>query len=270
MRPQIVWTIFRKEITEALRDRVTLSVVILLPLLLYPLLITAMSKMQKSDAASADKRVSKIAVWGDAPPQLLNWLQRTNILAIKTNVGLTDEARAVLEHLDFRSEEKQTNAAAVANTKTNAVTEKPLIAAARKIVSEKKADAVLVVLPGFADAMEDDGLGKAFIYYDSVRASSEQAHFRLANELQELRRRLITAREKEHGLLAGFSRAIEMRSEDIATKQRKAGQVLSNVLPLILILLSAMGALYAAIDITAGEKDRMTMQTLLCAPVLSI
>src|SRR4030095_3675492 len=32
-------------------------------------------------------------------------------------------------------------------------------------------------------------------------------------------------------------------------------------------MLSATGALYAAIDLTAGEKDRATMQTLLCAPI---
>ena len=37
MRPHILWTIFRKELTEALRDRVTLLVMIGLPLLIYPL-----------------------------------------------------------------------------------------------------------------------------------------------------------------------------------------------------------------------------------------
>jgi ABC-type Na+ efflux pump permease subunit len=42
------------------------------------------------------------------------------------------------------------------------------------------------------------------------------------------------------------------------------------LLPYMLILFSAMSGFYAAIDMTAGEKERGTMQTLLCAPVESL
>ena len=40
MRPRIIWTIFCKEITEALRDRVTLLVLVGLPLVLYPVTLS--------------------------------------------------------------------------------------------------------------------------------------------------------------------------------------------------------------------------------------
>ncbi|HXJ71975.1 MAG TPA: CPBP family glutamic-type intramembrane protease, partial [Candidatus Dormibacteraeota bacterium] len=56
----------------------------------------------------------------------------------------------------------------------------------------------------------------------------------------------------------------------MAQLQRKTGRILGMGLPFILIMLSATGALYAAIDLTAGEKDRATMQTLLCSPVHSL
>ena len=88
MRPHIIWTIFRKEITEALRDRVTLAAVIGLPLLLYPLMILGMTKVQKAHIESEDERVSQAAVWGDAPVTLLTALHNV------TNLSLTNWAGA--------------------------------------------------------------------------------------------------------------------------------------------------------------------------------
>ncbi len=44
MRPRIVLTIVRKELLEALRDRRTLFMMIVLPILLYPLLILGVSR----------------------------------------------------------------------------------------------------------------------------------------------------------------------------------------------------------------------------------
>jgi len=266
MRPHIIWTIFRKEITEALRDRVTLAVVILLPLLLYPLVFMGMAKIQKSEESTAEKRISRIAIWGDAPARVLEWLQRTNIFTVEPGLEWRNQTLA-----GGLEEASPTNSAPdSAATSTNETDHAMLAAAARDLVASQKADAVLVVRPGFADALEQHGLAKVTIFYDSVRPASQQARDRLADELSNLRGELVAERERDHALLAGFARALETRSEDLASRQRKVNQILGNVLPLLLIVLSAMGALYAAIDLTAGEKDRMTMQTLLCAPVSSI
>lgn len=73
MRPHIVRTIFRKELTEALRDRVTLLILIGLPLVLYPLLIVGMTKVSKSRETVEERRVSQVAVWGTLPPALREW-----------------------------------------------------------------------------------------------------------------------------------------------------------------------------------------------------
>ena len=102
MRPPIVWSIYRKEITEALRDRVTLLVVIGLPMLLYPLLITSVSKVQQSHQATEDKRASQIAVWGAAPASLFDWLKRTNVFVLESWAGLPDTLRR-----DFEAEQLQ-------------------------------------------------------------------------------------------------------------------------------------------------------------------
>jgi len=261
MRPHIIWTIFRKEITEALRDRLTLAAVIGLPLLLYPLMILGMTKVQKAHIESEDERVSQAAVWGDAPESLLTALQTS------TNVSLTNWA-GVSEGLlaEFRAGKFQPaagedlNASAATNRNT-------LIETARQLVLDRKQDAVLIVWPGFNEALTAEGLGKVSICYDSVRPASEKARDRLTEALRAYRTKLVAHREQAHGLTPGFAAGLEIRVNNLAPPKRQVGERLGLLLPFIVILLSATGGLYASIDITAGEKDRATMQTLLCAPV---
>jgi sodium transport system permease protein len=55
---------------------------------------------------------------------------------------------------------------------------------------------------------------------------------------------------------------------DVAPASRQAGRLIGTMLPFLLLTLCIVGGLYPAIDLTAGEKERGTMQTLMCAPVL--
>ena len=276
MRPQIVWTIFRKEITEALRDRLTLTVVIVLPILLYPLMVMMLGKLQSAQAETEEQRVSQVAVWGEAPASLLKWLGTTNQLEIKTWTGAPPAVKAGLESGRFQppAAESDRDAASPAKRKTATQISDPpedeLLQAARSTITRRDLDAVLVVWPGFNGALSSDGLAKVSICYDSVRPASQKARDRLSRALTAFRRSVVKDRERAHGLAEGFTSALDIRSQNIAPPKRIAGERLGLLLPFVLIMLSATGALYASIDLTAGEKDRATMQTLLCAPVLSL
>jgi sodium transport system permease protein len=273
MRFEIVWTIFRKEITESLRDRMTLMVVVGLPMLIYPLMVTGITKLQRSHAATEDKRVSKVVVWGEAPSALLDWLRRTNTLELSFNVGLPPELQRDLAGGKLQPPTENVSGSRSVRPPTNATNpqpETPLVLAARELLGGPNADAVLMLWPGFAEEAMKEGLGRATIYLDSVQPSSVKAEERLVEQLAGFRRDLVTRREQARALSKGFSTAISSRSEDVAPPRRRSGRILGVGLPFVLIMLSATGALYAAIDLTAGEKDRATMQTLLCAPVHSL
>src|SRR5688572_13191725 len=71
MRLNIVLVILRKELTETLRDRRTLMMMIGLPVLLYPLMLIGISKVQESQSEARAARMSRVAVWGDAPGEML-------------------------------------------------------------------------------------------------------------------------------------------------------------------------------------------------------
>ena len=275
MRPAIVWTIFRKEITEALRDRVTLAVLLGLPLLVYPLMIMGISKVQKTQAASEDQRVSKVVLWGEAPAALESRLQRINTLSLAPRWQGASESL----HRDLVSgkippppsrAEADARRPEPVDKSTNAAPESPLVPAARAVIARGDADAVLVLWPGFADALDREGEGKASIFFDSVKPTSDKASERLGNELSAWRRELVKERLLARGLAVSFAAPLNVRSENVASPRRQTGLAIGALLPLVLVLLSATGALYASIDLTAGEKDRSTMQTLLCAPVHSL
>jgi sodium transport system permease protein len=247
-----------------------------LPLLLYPAMIIVISKVQKTQAATEDRRVSRICVWGELPAAALSRLQATNTLRVEpTWFGASEPLRRDLESGTLKPpttpRTESENASILAEVKqTNSPVAEALSQAAREAIAKGTADAVVVVWPGFASALNQNGLGKAAILYDSVKPASLKASWRVYDELQVFRRELVRQRIKERGLGEGFASAFELRHENIAPPRRKVGHSLGIFLPFVLVMLSATGALYASIDLTAGEKDRATMQTLLCAPVQSL
>ena len=91
MRPQTIWTIYRKEILDTLRDRRTLLMMLGVPIFLYPLLIIGVTKFAESSAATAIERASKVAVWGEMPKTLESHFAREEKLKLAGPVGAPAE-----------------------------------------------------------------------------------------------------------------------------------------------------------------------------------
>jgi sodium transport system permease protein len=270
MRRAIVLTIFRKELLETLRDRRTLFMMVGLPILLYPMLIIAFSWFQESQSSAREERRSTVLVWGEGPAALLDGLRAAPRIDARPAEAPGPARRAIEAgrhrlpapaqgggHQDRRGAAETTEA------------ENPVLAAARAEIAARRADAVVVAWPGFGASVERDGLGELSVYYDSVSADSAKANERASAAVEDYRRRLVVERERALGLPAGFARAVTVFSRNVASDSRRSGDALGSILPFLLISMSLLGAFYPAIDLTAGEKERGTMQTLLCAPVRS-
>ncbi len=54
---------------------------------------------------------------------------------------------------------------------------------------------------------------------------------------------------------------------NVASSEKMGGMILGSFLPYMMILFTLMGGMYAAMDVTAGEKERSTLETLLVSPV---
>ncbi len=272
MRLRVVFTIVRKELTEALRDRRTLFMMIALPILLYPLLILGLSRLQEGQQAATAARTSKVALWGEVPAEIRERLTAKGKVELLPWAGATEAVRAGLTMrqltppptppLDLDAPDQP--------PKPRKMPETAWAKAAQQAILDRKADAVLIAWPGFADRTAKGELGVASILFDSVRDNSRKARDRVSDVMRLYRLDLQRQREQKLGLAPGFATGIELQSTNVATEQRKSGMFIGMLLPYMLIMFSAMSGFYAAIDMTAGEKERGTMQTLLCAPVESL
>jgi len=285
MRPAIVFEIVRKELTETLRDRRTLLMMIALPVLIYPLIIIGFSKLQLSQAEATAERTTRAAVWGAVPPGLLGTIFGGGKVEFEDAAAppapvAEGLARGTLSRpalLPAAAAEppgpSDGRSSGTARGRSDAVDrgseepESPVLTAARDLIASRRVDAVLVLWPDVGPAVAGTGSGAVSVYFDSVREDSAEAGRRLASGLDEFREDLVRRRLRDRGLDPGFSLGLDVRQTNVAPQDRRAGQILGLFLPFLLVTMSLLGGFYPAIDLTAGEKERGTMQTLPCAPV---
>ncbi len=253
IRPRIVATIWKKEISETLRDRRTLFFTIVLPVLLYPMMMMGFSRLAESESEATLAKTSTVAAWGHIPPALERELASRPKLTIRRDFAVPAALRVPLAEGRIgpptsRSVDRSGEGARDPDDVRNETEElpNPVLAAARDAVASRRVDAVLVVW----------GRGENHsIYFDSVRSESELARTRVRRALDGYARSLV-------------ARPFDVLVRDVAPPSRQAGRVIGRMLPFMLLMLCVIGGLYPAIDLTAGEKERGTMQTLMCAPVL--
>jgi len=85
--------------------------------------------------------------------------------------------------------------------------------------------------------------------------------------VRDYRDQIVETRFQQHGLAATLLKPFVAERKNVASAERVTGSVLGLILPYFLITLCMTGALYPAIDLTAGEKERGTMETILASPV---
>jgi sodium transport system permease protein len=273
MRLPLVLMILRKELLETLRDRRTLLLMIGLPVLVYPLLTISLSRLREAEQEASQARISVVAVWGAVPEELRQAMAATDArVGISPWLGAPELVRQAFEDGTAASaapvsEGEPRPTGGRRDRRSSRETDNPVGDAARGLLTERRADAVLVTWPGFDTAIGRDRLGQATVYFDSVRDDSRLARDRVSEILASYRLAVLADRGRTRGLPEGFMEAVDVLERDVAHTARRTGYVLGSFLPFLLVSLSLFGGFYAAIDLTAGEKERGTMQTLMCAPL---
>ena len=105
------------------------------------------------------------------------------------------------------------------------------------------------------------------ILYDSSQSLSREAYDRFKGFIAALERAQLALRLKEAQLSPGFVQPYDLKSANIASDSRQIQAAIGSFLPYLIILFCFFGAFYPSLDLTAGEKERFTLETLLLAPV---
>ncbi len=133
-------------------------------------------------------------------------------------------------------------------------------------VRNQDAAAVLQIPAGFGEAWSKGDPAQVELYYDSSRRDSQQPVRRLEAMLENYSRRTGALRLVARGLSSALAGPVQVDERDQSTPRSRAGTLFS-VLPYFFVLTVFIGGMYLAIDLTAGERERQSLEPLLVNPV---
>jgi sodium transport system permease protein len=133
-------------------------------------------------------------------------------------------------------------------------------------VRNRDAVAILRIPDNFGDAWRKGDSAQVELYYDSSQRDADQPVRRLKAMVENYSRRAGAMRLVARGLSPSTATAVMIDERDQSTPLSRAGRLFS-ILPYFFVLTLFLGGMYLAIDLTAGERERQSMEPLLINPV---
>ena len=232
-RSMRVRTIAKKELVEFVRDWRTIVAILVIPLLMFPVLFILFPLLLASEAAELDSILVDVVVQSDEiPPELTGLLDNASL-------SLVHEPLPELEFLSTPTGDEER-------------------------LRNGSVDAVLRL------RMNDTVLEYAVLYLStseqSLEARSRTFEVLGAWEENETVRRIDAAGLDVDETLDPLRWSGEVSQSDTATSGEQAGMALSLFIPLVLAVWTFSSAIQPSIDMTAGERERGTLEALLGLP----
>ena len=259
-----------RELRDQLRDRRTLFTILILPLVLYPLL--GMTYLQVAQFLKdsptriwligtqnlpQEEAVALLSPSGSSFNQSLMPGFKPAQLSIKASKQLPKEitAESLASHTQQALESEQyevvvyfpdTFATELGNFR------KQITAYRNEEISAAELEATVVPAPR--------------VYVNSANDKSLLGFRRTDNILRQWRQQIVKESFRESRIPEQANNPFEFEKHDVAKPATKKAVVWSKILPFFALVWALAGAFYPAVDLCAGEKERGTLETLLCSP----
>ena len=133
-------------------------------------------------------------------------------------------------------------------------------------VREQRADIVLRISPEYARAWSQGEAVQVELVYDSSRRDASTPVMRVRSVVESYGRREGAMRLIARGLSPTTAWPVQVADRDQATSQSRSALMFS-FLPYFFVLTVFLGGMYLAIDLTAGERERQSLEPLFVNPV---
>ncbi|MCJ7525933.1 MAG: ABC transporter permease subunit [Candidatus Aminicenantes bacterium] len=225
---KMIAIIFRKELKDMLRDRRTLFFMIIMPFLIIFLIVNLSMRLGMDMEKRAQEKELHVAVFSAVPlPAFVNLLQTMEKVKIDTRLP--------------RSEINQA-------------------------VNDGRLDFAISFADDFSEKIDLERTNEVAVFYKASTSENERALGRIQKVLEAYGKQLLNLRLEKKTLTSAFVEPIKIVEMDISSIREKMGQRVGGMLPYLLVIFCFLGAMYPAIDLAAGEKERGTMETLLVSP----
>ena len=230
---RFIRTIAKKEVIEFIRDWRTLLALVVIPLLIFPALFIALPLLLQSEAAELDALELDIVWQGDYNDELSSTFNESNIHIEFENIP------AGLQNLSDIGDDMER-------------------------IRDQEAQAVFRLINNSSE-------WKFSVLYISTSEASNEARNRILDAVSYWESNVINGTLIEAGLdpektLDPVQWDGNQKYADAATKGEQAGLALSLFIPMVIAIWTASSAIQPSIDMTAGERERGTLEALLCLP----
>lgn len=230
MSGRVIRALYKKEIFDILRDKKTILMMIIIPLVVYPLMFIGSMMVARTIMTENTVKTYTVSFADDA-------------LEAELKTFIFEHQDAYSYHFAFVKDEQKTPA---------------------ERLEELSIDA-------YISATIEDGEKIYHICYNASNANSSNAGAMLDDMLREYNNYIRDEMLREQGLVPQeLLYPISYTMDDYSSNEETMGMLLGYAMPFMLIVSILMGAMYPAIDTTAGEKERGTLETLMTLPVKSI
>ncbi|MCP4932292.1 MAG: ABC transporter permease [Candidatus Marinimicrobia bacterium] len=220
-------TIAKKEVIDIFRDRRTIIMMVVVPLFLIPVLLGTVFKITKSMAEKASEKQLKVQIYGqEYAPDLYQAFADMDKVIILDQIP-TDSIQSYIQ--------------------------------------QEFLDVAIHVDSDYKVNIAKNGQAKIRIQFkgtDSFGITKD----RINGVLKKFENQIVSERMDRLNLKPEVVRAYNINYEDVASKQEKFGKIAGGWFPYVFIIFGFMGAMYPALDLGAGEKERGTLETILSSP----
>ena len=273
------WTnvklIFQRETRDQLRDRRTLFTVVVMPLILYPLIGVAMLQV----AQFTREYPTRIWIVGHenlpGNPALVDGEQFASQWTNDVDTGLLDLRIAepgdrrftqLIEH--FKENPQEADGSRIVDQLMDQRMRQQGMDLA--IFVPRPVPKYVSINEEYPDADEEvtgeAPAPKIWMFYNSARDKSRIAAERAGKILSQWKTAYVGQSLNHHDVPTEILAGMKISTADVADGAGRRSATWSKLLPFIIIIWALTGAFYPAIDLCAGEKERGTLETLLCSP----
>lgn len=219
--------VYRKEMRDLLRDRRTLRSMILVPLVFMPLMIQGVARITQAVTSKAMAETAVVQILGGADSPDVTG-------RLKSDTKLRIE---------------------------------PATQDWKQLIADKKIRAAVKIPDDFDSDLRSGAGGQVTIYNYAGEIRSGFAATELDSFFRNLSGERVRQSLESRGLSVALLKPFTTVHENVAPPEKVAGNRVGGLVPYFIVILCFVGAIYPAVDLTAGEKERGTMETLLCSPL---
>ncbi len=137
----------------------------------------------------------------------------------------------------------------------------------KKAIADGDLDLGIIIPENFQENIDDQKIAEITIVQKSTNMDSESALARMSFITADFNDQILQKRFADQKIDPKVLSKVVIVPEDMATEKETGGFILGLIIPLFIVMWSIMGGQYTAIDVSAGEKERKTLESLLLTPI---